>query len=97
MIDHMAKVKDRLIFESKKMEAFEQRKSNREQKLRAKEKHAHRIAEKAKAKRQHLRDVEEWANAAKSNRVGGGKVRDDDDEYLARIGAGPNKKTSRCQ
>ena len=36
----MAMVKDRLIFESKKMEAFEQRKSNREQKLRAKEKHA---------------------------------------------------------
>jgi len=88
----MAKVKDRLIFESKKMEAFEQRKSNREQKLRAKEKHAHRLVEKAKAKRQHLRDVEEWANDAKSNRVGGGKVRDDDDDYLARIGAGPNKK-----
>lgn len=87
----MAKVKDRLIFEGKKMEAFEQRKSNREQKLRAKEKHAHRLAEKAKSKKQHLRDVEDWANAAASNRVGGGRVRDDDDEYLSKMG-GPNKK-----
>lgn len=73
------------------MDAFEQRKSNREQKLRAKEKHAHRLAEKAKQKKQHLEDVQDWAKAAAFNRVGGGRVRDDDDEYLSRMG-GPNKK-----
>lgn len=87
--DHMAKVKDRLIFEGKKMDAFEQRKSNKEQKLRAKEKHAHRLSEKAKTKKQHLRDVDDWATSAASNRAGGGKVRDDDNEYLSRMG--PNK------
>ena len=45
-LDHMAKIKDRLIFETKKMEAVERRKSNKEQTVMAKERHAHRIAEK---------------------------------------------------
>jgi len=91
--DHMAMVKDRLIFESKKMEAFEQRKSNRELKLRAKESHAHRIVEKAKAKKKHMQDVDDWAKNAASNRAGGGRVRDDDDDaYLNKMGVGPNKK-----
>ena len=45
----MAKIKDRLIFETKKMEAVERRKSNKEQTAMAKERQAHRIAEKAKA------------------------------------------------
>eukprot|EP00551_Chaetoceros_affinis_P008402 CAMPEP_0203671758 /NCGR_PEP_ID=MMETSP0090-20130426/7443_1 /ASSEMBLY_ACC=CAM_ASM_001088 /TAXON_ID=426623 /ORGANISM="Chaetoceros affinis, Strain CCMP159" /LENGTH=386 /DNA_ID=CAMNT_0050536895 /DNA_START=84 /DNA_END=1244 /DNA_ORIENTATION=- len=89
--DHMAKVKDRLIFESKKMESFEQRKSNREQKLRAKEAHAHRLAEKAKSKKRHMQDVDDWAKSAASNRMGNNIVRDDDDEYLRQIN-GPNKK-----
>mmetsp|Transcript_22022 Transcript_22022/g.32159 ORF Transcript_22022/g.32159 Transcript_22022/m.32159 type:complete len:369 (+) Transcript_22022:56-1162(+) len=83
--DHMAMVKDRLIFEGKKMDAFEQRKSNREQKLRAKEKHAHRLSEKAKSKRKHMDDVEDWAKSAASNRVGGGKIQENDDEYLGRM------------
>lgn len=92
--DHMAKVKDRLIYESKKMGAFEQRKSNREQKLRAKEAHSHRLEEKAKSKKRHMQDVEEWAKSAASNRVGGSMLRDDDDEYLNRMNGnnGPNKK-----
>lgn len=90
--DHMAKVKDRLIFETKKMEAFEQRKSNREQKLRAKEKHAHRLAEKAKVKKNHMKAVEDWAKDAQSNRLSGGRVHDNDDDYLSRINGGPGKK-----
>jgi len=91
--DHMAMVKDRLIFEGKKMEAFEQRKSNRELKLRAKESHAHRIVEKAKSKKKHMQDVDDWAKNAASNRAGGGRVRDDDDDaYLNKMGVGPNKK-----
>lgn len=90
--DHMSKVKDRLIFEGKKIEAFEQRKSNREQKLRQKEAHSHRLSEKSKAKKQHIQAVDDWAKSAAANRLGGGKVRDDDDEYLNRIKAGPSKK-----
>jgi rRNA-processing protein EBP2 len=64
----MAKVKDRLIFETKKIDAVAQRKSNKEQKLRAKESTANRIAEKAKRKRDHFQQVDEWANSAASNR-----------------------------
>ena len=91
--DHMAKVKDRLIFETKKMESFEQRKTNREQKLRAKEAHAYRLSEKAKSKKRHMQDVDDWAKSAASNRVGNNMVRDDDDDYLNRMnGNGPNKK-----
>ena len=89
----MAKVKDRLIFESKKMDAFEQRKSNVEQKLRAKEAHAHRLSEKAKSKKRHMQDVDDWAKSAASKRIGNQIVHDDDDEYLSRMnGNGPNKK-----
>ncbi len=88
----MAKVKDRLIFESKKIQAFEQRKSNQEQKLRSKEAHAHRLAEKAKSKKRHMQDVEDWAQSAASNRMGNNMVRDDDDEYLRNMNGGPSKK-----
>lgn len=89
LIDHMAKVKDRLIFENKKMEAVAQRKANREQKLRAKESQSNKLAEKAKRKREHFQQVEEWANSAARNR--GGALQDDaDDMYLNQ--RGPNKK-----
>lgn len=53
----MAKIKDRLIFETKKMDAVAQRKANREQKVRAKEKQANRLAEKARRKREHFEDL----------------------------------------
>lgn len=86
----MAKVKDRLIFETKKMDAVAQRKSNREQKLRAKESHANKLAEKSKRKRDHFQEVEEWAQAAAQNR--GGALRDDADEMFLRGNKGPNKK-----
>ena len=85
----MAKVKDRLIFENKKMEAVAQRKANREQKLRAKESHANKLAEKARRKKEHFQQVEEWANSVARNR--GSALQDDADEmYLNN--RGPNKK-----
>jgi rRNA-processing protein EBP2 len=86
----MAKVKDRLIFETKKMEAVAQRKSNREQKFRAKESHANKLAEKSKRKREHFQEVEEWANSAAKTR--GGALRDDADEMFLNRNKGPNKK-----
>lgn len=54
---HMAKIKDRLIFESKKIQAFEQRKSNKESKNREKEKRDNKLKEKAKEKRENLGKV----------------------------------------
>jgi rRNA-processing protein EBP2 len=85
----MAKVKDRLIFETKKMDAVAMRKSNREQKLRAKESQSNKLAEKAKRKRDHFQEVEDWAQSAAQNR--GGALRDDADEQFLR-GKGSNKK-----
>jgi rRNA-processing protein EBP2 len=101
----MAKVKDRLIFETKKMDAVAQRKSNKEQKLRAKEKHANKLSEKAKRKKEHFKAVDDWAKTAASSR--GGALQDhDDDAFLTNMGdkrkgwtdrdgnlqTGPNKK-----
>jgi rRNA-processing protein EBP2 len=89
----MANVKDRLIFENKKIEAVASRKSSKEQKLRAKESNSNRLAEKAKRKKDHFQEVEEWANSAAKNR--GGALRDDmDDHFLnnRNSGGGPGKK-----
>lgn len=82
--DHMAKIKDRLIFENKKMEAVAQRKSNKEQKLRAKESHANKLAEKARRKKENLKAVDDYAKTAASRRGGGGL--DDDSPFE------PNKR-----
>lgn len=94
LLDHMAKVKDRLIFESKKIEAFAQRKSNKEQKLRAKESHANRLAEKAKRKRNHMEAVQEWAESAAANR---GRSYDDttDEAYLQALQKGKSVNRKR--
>ena len=82
----MAKIKDRLIFETKKMEAVERRKSNKEQSVMAKERQAHRIAEKAKAKKAHMSAVEDWKKRSEQGRGPlGGRVHDfDDDENQLR-------------
>lgn len=65
--DHMAKVKDRLIFETKKIDAVAQRKSNKEQKLRAKEKQSNKIAEKAKRKKEHFEAIDEWKSSSQNH------------------------------
>ena len=90
-LEHMARIKDRLIFENKKMEAVAQRKSNKEQKLRAKEAQSNKLAEKARRKKDHFKAVQEWAQSAASQR--GGAVNDKADEgFLRRMNNGPNKK-----
>jgi rRNA-processing protein EBP2 len=72
----MAMVKDRLIFENKKIDAVAQRKSNKEQKLRSKESAANKVAEKLKRKKDHFKELDDWAQSAASNRGRNGK--DDD-------------------
>jgi rRNA-processing protein EBP2 len=66
----MAMVKDRLIFENKKIDAVAQRKSNKEQKLRSKESVQNKVAEKLKRKKDHFKELDDWAQNAKSNRGG---------------------------
>jgi rRNA-processing protein EBP2 len=87
-VDHMAKVKDRLIFETKKMDAVAQRKSNKEHKLRAKETHANKNAEKAKRKREHFASLDDWAKSAAAKR--GRRAIDDgeDEDRLRSFGQG---------
>lgn len=83
--EHMARVKDRLIFETKKIDAVNQRKSNKEHKLRSKEAHANKIAEKAKRKKDHFKAVEDWTNSAE---------RGQDNRLMEALDGkkGPNKK-----
>lgn len=86
--DHMAKVKDRLIFETKKMDAVAQRKSNKEHKLRAKETQANKAAEKAKRKREHFASLDDWATSSAAKR--GRRALDDgeDEDRLRSFGQG---------
>lgn len=90
----MARIKDKLIFETKKMDAVAQRKSNKEQKLRSKEAIVNKQTEKAKRKRDHFKQVEEWAQSAAANR--GKNMRDNDEVYLKSMGnEGPKKSEKR--
>ena len=92
----MAKVKDRLIYENKKIEAVAMRKSNKEQKLRAKESRATKLAEKAQRKRSHMQAVQEWAESAAANR-GRNNFNDDNDDaaYLQALQTGRNVNKKR--
>ena len=85
----MAKIKDRLIYETKKMDAVERRKSNKEQTVMAKERHAFRLSEKSKAKKVHMSELDDWKKSAERGRGGlAGRVRDrdDDDDRLRGMG-----------
>jgi rRNA-processing protein EBP2 len=82
----MAKIKDRLIFENKKIEAVTQRKSNKEQKLRAVETRSNKLMEKAKRKKDHFKELDDWAQSAASNRGRGSKDDSGDGPYGARTG-----------
>jgi rRNA-processing protein EBP2 len=82
----MAKIKDRLIFENKKMDAVAMRKSNKEQKLRVKESQANRAAEKSKRKREHFKSLDDWQASGAAGSRNDGALMD------ALEGKGPNKK-----
>lgn len=87
----MARIKDRLIFETKKMEAVAQRKANKEHKLRAKESQSNKLVEKAKRKKHHFQAVQDWAESAASQR--GGAVNEKADEaFLRNMNKGPSNK-----
>lgn len=91
-LEHMAKIKDRLIFETKKIEAVQRRKSNKEQTVMAKERRAHRLAEKAKQKKDHMKDVAEWKRDVERGRGGlGGRVVDVEEEEERLRGVGKKR------
>lgn len=92
----MARVKDRLIFETKKMDAVAQRKSNKEQKLRSKESQSNKVAEKAKRKKDHFKQLDDWAQSAASSR-GRGNLRESDDGLLKSMNSGNSQKSKKRQ
>jgi rRNA-processing protein EBP2 len=94
----MARVKDRLIFETKKMDAVAQRKSNKEQKLRSKESQSNKVAEKAKRKKDHFKQLDDWAQSAATNR-GRGNERDNEGGMLRSMSSGgvPAEKSKKRQ
>ena len=90
----MARVKDRLIFENKKIEAVAQRKANQEQKLRSKEAHSNKIAEKSRKKKENLKAVDDWAQSAAAKR--GGAYDDNVDKtFLKNLTSSSNKKDNK--
>jgi len=88
--EHMSRIKDRLIFENKKMEAVERRRSDKEGALSAKERKSNKLEGKAASKRAHMEGVEEWKKSAERGRGKlGGKVEDGADELrLKRMESG---------
>uniref|UniRef100_A0A7S2S4R4 rRNA-processing protein EBP2 n=1 Tax=Rhizochromulina marina TaxID=1034831 RepID=A0A7S2S4R4_9STRA len=73
---HMNRVKERLIFEQKKMEAFEQRKERQTQKKFSKAKANELQKERAASKKETLAAVKKWRDDNQERRKGG--VGDDD-------------------
>lgn len=65
---HMAKVKEELIFQQKKMEAFEKRKERQHQMKFNKAVKAEKAAEKAKKKREAIRESSDFAQRKKSRK-----------------------------
>ncbi|CAM9163275.1 unnamed protein product [Chrysoparadoxa australica] len=83
--EHMAKIKDKLIFEQKKMEAFDQRKQSHEQRKFAKELKQRKAKEKATKKAEALGAVEQWKRESKKRGGAGAPLPDNDglDEVLS--------------
>ena len=98
--EHMARIRDKLAFETQKMEAFEQRKRRDQQRKFAKEVHSNRLKERAEKKRETMNAIEDWRNTARG-RAGIDDGDDDEIQGLLKSGEkrrrgaglqGPNKK-----
>lgn len=68
---HMTRVKERLLFESQKMEAFEKRKSRQNQKLVSKEMKAEKLKQKAARKKKSTKDAKREYTERNRNNVDG--------------------------
>lgn len=86
---HMAKVKENVLFQQKKMEAFEQRKVRQSQLKYHKAVQADKTAEKSAAKKDRFKQIEDFRKEATKKRGSG--LKDDDDE-LPDFKKGPNNK-----
>ncbi|KAI9909410.1 hypothetical protein PsorP6_014739 [Peronosclerospora sorghi] len=86
---HMAKVKDKLIYEQKKIAAVEERKKSQTHRKVAKEIQAEKIKERNQQKKDTLEAVKQWKRRKGNNRHGG--LDDGDDTNLDMIVTGKRK------
>ena len=89
---HMARVKDQLIFEQRKMAAFEMRKSQQQHKKRAKQVQAEKIKARHQEKQNTLDAVKKWRKTAADRRG----LMDDEDGFEQVLHAKPERaRTSK--
>lgn len=81
---HMAKVKDKLIYEQKKITAVEERKKSQAHRKVAKEIQAEKVKERNQQKKDTLEAVKQWKKRKGSDK--GGALKDDDGELDSIIG-----------
>ncbi|KAG6623153.1 RRNA-processing protein EBP2 [Phytophthora cinnamomi] len=86
---HMAKVKDKLIYEQKKISAVEERKKSQAHRKVAKEIQAEKVKERNQQKKDTLEAVKQWKKRKGADK--GGKLKDDDDGELDSIIGGKRK------
>ena len=89
---HMARVKDDLIFQQKKMEALEKRKERQQTLKFSKAVQERAKMEKAEQKKAGQREVAEWRAEAAKKRGSGALLDDDKGDDFPGAGGGPNKK-----
>ncbi|KAK1942206.1 putative rRNA-processing protein EBP2 [Phytophthora citrophthora] len=86
---HMAKVKDKLIYEQKKITAVEERKKSQAHRKVAKEIQAEKVKERNQQKKDTLEAVKQWKKRKGNDKRGG--LKDDDDTELDSIVSGKRK------
>ncbi|GMF17777.1 unnamed protein product [Phytophthora lilii] len=86
---HMAKVKDKLIYEQKKITAVEERKKSQAHRKVAKEIQAEKVKERNQQKKDTLEAVKQWKKRKGNDKRGG--LKDDDDGELDNIIGGKRK------
>ncbi|TMW59280.1 hypothetical protein Poli38472_004349 [Pythium oligandrum] len=89
---HMAKVKDKLIYEQKKIHAVEERKKSQAHRKVAKEIQAEKTKQRLQEKKDTLDAVKQWKK--RRNQDKGGAIHDDDDNELDAIVSGKATPTA---
>ncbi|OQS02771.1 rRNA-processing protein EBP2 [Thraustotheca clavata] len=90
---HMARVKDKLIYEQKKIAAVEERKKSQAHKKVAKELQSQKQKQRLQEKNDTLEAVKQWKKRKNTNNSGGKVVEDDDGSFDKMLeGAGKRKR-----
>ncbi|DBA01554.1 TPA: hypothetical protein N0F65_011525 [Lagenidium giganteum] len=92
---HMAKVKDKLIYEQKKISAVEERKKSQAHRKVAKEIQAEKLKQRTQQKKETLEAVKQWKKRKNQNEKGGNGINDNDEELDAIVNNSGKRKRDR--